>query len=158
MASRSNGPLTGYRIADARFPVFDGTGAAQYGGRWNSPGRRVIYGSASFAGALLEQLARAQIGVLPRHQQWVSFHLDAETAIEAVTPDDVRHWDASDYVAARAYGDSWYDEQRTVALVVPSAVGRPVERNILLNQSHPDFARIAVSDPALVEWDERLRR
>jgi RES domain-containing protein len=156
MASQFNGPLTGYRIADARFPIFDGGGAAQYGGRWNSSGRRVIYGSVAFAGALLEQLARAQIGITPREQQWVSFHIGPHVIIEAVKADDLPKWDASDYVASRAYGDVWYDQRRSVALVVPSVVGRPVERNILINQSHPDFARIAVSDPLPLEWDDRL--
>lgn len=157
MASRFSGPLTGYRIADARFPIFDGGGAAQYGGRWNSPGRRVIYGSLSFAGALLEQLARAQIGLLPRDQCWVSFHLGPDISIESATPDDVPSWDASDHVAPRAYGDAWYDAQRSVALIVPSMVGRPVEQNILINQSHPDFTNVAVSAALPVEWDGRLR-
>jgi len=158
MGSRYNGAVTGYRIADGRFPLFDGGGVAQYGGRWNSPGRRVIYGSLSFAGALLEQLARAQIGILPRDQRWISFHLGPDILIETTTPEKVPGWDAPDYSAARAYGDDWYDTQRSVALVVPSMVGRPVEQNILLNQSHPEFATVAVSEASVLQWDERLRR
>jgi RES domain-containing protein len=32
-----------YRIASSKHPVWDGTGAAILGGRWNSAGRPVIY-------------------------------------------------------------------------------------------------------------------
>ena len=45
-----------YRIADRRHPIWDGTGAALLGGRWNSPGRPAIYGSLSSACAMLEIL------------------------------------------------------------------------------------------------------
>ena len=45
--------MEAYRIADSRHPIFDPTGAALYGGRWNSVGKRVIYASVSFAAALL---------------------------------------------------------------------------------------------------------
>lgn len=51
-----------YRIADRRHKIFDGQGAATFGGRWNSPGRRVIYAAETFAGAMLEVLVNANIG------------------------------------------------------------------------------------------------
>jgi RES domain-containing protein len=47
-----------YRIADERHAIWDGTGAALVGGRWNSPGRPVIYGSLSYACAMLERSFR----------------------------------------------------------------------------------------------------
>ena len=53
--------------------------------------------------------------------------------------------------------ESWYDERRTPVLIVPSVVTL-VERNILINQEHPDFARIQASQPAPVRWDARLWR
>ncbi len=51
-----------YRIADRRHPIWDGTGAALLGGRWNSPGHPAIYGSPSSACAMLELLAHTGIG------------------------------------------------------------------------------------------------
>ena len=45
--------MRAFRIADRRHPIFDGTGAKLTGGRWNSPGRPVIYAAETFAGALL---------------------------------------------------------------------------------------------------------
>ena len=43
-----------YRIGDGRHPLWDGTGAALIGGRWNSPGRPLIYASLIYGGAMLE--------------------------------------------------------------------------------------------------------
>ena len=45
------------------FTTHDGSGAMLHGARWNSPGRRVIYASENYAGALLEILAHASGGV-----------------------------------------------------------------------------------------------
>lgn len=60
-----------YRIGDSRHPLWDGTGAAMVGGRWNSPGRPVIYGSLSYACAILEILMHANIGRIPATQVYV---------------------------------------------------------------------------------------
>jgi len=50
---------TGWRIVKTRFvqQAFDGEGARLYGGRWNSPGVKMIYTSESLALAALEILA-----------------------------------------------------------------------------------------------------
>lgn len=68
MGSRRRGPLRIYRIADGRKPIFDGRGAALYGGRWNFPGRYVIYAAETYAGALIEKLVHTNIGRVPHHQ------------------------------------------------------------------------------------------
>jgi RES domain-containing protein len=39
--------------------------------------------------------------------------------------------------------------------LVPSVATR-IERNIVMNQEHPDFGKIRASKPMLVRWDERL--
>jgi RES domain-containing protein len=39
--------------------------------------------------------------------------------------------------------------------MVPSVATR-IERNILMNQEHPDFGRIRASEALPVRWDERL--
>jgi len=154
MASRRSGPLRAFRIADTRYPIFDGTGAMLYGARWNSPGRRVIYAAETYAGALLEILVHAS-GAVPRSQGYVEIEIPARLSIEEVTPADVPRWDSHSFRAARAFGDRWYDEQRTPVLMVPSLVTR-VERNVLISQEHPDFRRIRATRPLPVRWDARL--
>lgn len=70
MASRPRNPkhakFIAYRIADARYPIFDGTGDSLIGGRWNSPGRPPIYASLGYAGAMLELLVHGGTGAYRR--------------------------------------------------------------------------------------------
>jgi RES domain-containing protein len=150
-------PLRAYRIADGRRPIFDGGGAALHGGRWNSPGRRVIYAAETYAGALLEKLVHTNIGRVPEHQRWVEILIPLEVAVEEVKAEDVPGWDAPNLAASRRHGDQWYDSGRTAVLVVPSIVA-PLERNILIHEHHPKARRIQVSRPKPVIWDERLFR
>lgn len=156
MAFRRSGPLRAFRIADMRHTIFDGVGAMQYGARWNSPGRRVIYAAETYAGALLEILVHAS-GSVPPSQGYIEIRIPAGLPIEEINAEDVPHWDAPSFVAARAFGDLWYDERRAPVLMVPSVVTR-VERNVLINQEHPDFSRIRASQPVPVRWDTRLWR
>ena len=125
-----------------------------YGARWNSPGRRVIYAAETYAGALLEILVHASGGI-PNTQAYIEIGIPAGLDAEAITPDDVPRWDAPTSQTARNYGDRWYDERRTPVLIVPSVVTY-VEGNILINQAHPEFAKIRATEPAPVRWDARL--
>jgi RES domain-containing protein len=145
-----------WRIADGRFDPFSAVGASLVGGRWNSPGLGVIYASRSYAGAMLECLAHASIGRVPRT------HVSVEIAIaEAVVIE--RHdesslpvgWDHADLRVARALGDAWILELRTAVLVVPSVVARR-EGNVLINPRHSDFSHIVASAAEPVVWDARL--
>ena len=156
MAFRSSVALEAWRIADKRYKIFDGTGAMVHGGRWNSPGRRVIYAAETYSGALLEVLVHTS-GRVPAAQVYVRIDIPTEVGIEFVTPDDVSGWDDTSFTASRQYGDRWYDTRRTAVLVVPSAVTH-VDRNVLINEEHPDFGRIHATEPAPVHWDERLWR
>jgi RES domain-containing protein len=145
-----------YRIGDERHPLWDGTGAALVGGRWNSPGRQVIYGSLSFACAMLEILAHANIGRVPVTHRF----------LVADVPDDItveRHsaaslpvgWDIDNSSSARSFGDMWLAEARSAVLLVPSVVAR-LESNALVNPLHPGAARLKISVSEKVVWDKRL--
>ena len=142
--------MRAFRIADRRHPVFDGTGAALYGGRWNSPGRPVIYASASHACAMLERLAQTGTGRLPRNQVVVVIDVPDEVAIEHAAMERPPRQPES-----RRFGDRWLAERRSAVLTVPSAVARH-DRNVLINPAHADFARIACGEPEPVQWDQRL--
>jgi RES domain-containing protein len=154
MAYRRNGPFHAFRIADKRHAIFDGSGAMLYGARWNSPGRRVIYAAETYAGALLEILLHAS-GSVPRSQVYIEIEIPSAVSVEEIKLQNVPAWDARSFEASRAFGDRWSDERRTAILLAPSIVTR-IERNILINQEHPDFARIRASHPLPVRWDARL--
>jgi RES domain-containing protein len=78
MASRYKGPLQAFRIARAKFSLFDGTGAAIGGARWNTKGQRVIYAAESYATALLEILVHSNLGRVPRGFGFIEIHVPAE--------------------------------------------------------------------------------
>lgn len=153
MASR---PERAYRIADSRHAIFDGTGAFLHGARWNSPGRRILYASESFPGAMLEILAHARIGKVPRTHAWVEALIPACVSLEELDPASLPGWQSPGSRIARRFGDVWHAERRTLILVVPSVVTSGRGRNLLIHPDHPEFALLRPSTPQPVEWDSRL--
>lgn len=150
--------MKAFRIADRRHPLFDGTGAFLIGGRWNSRGQQVIYAASTYAGALLEQLAHANIGRLPATQAWIEIDIPSDVAFETVGVDEVKDWNADHMLTSRKRGDRWMRERKTAVLIVPSAVTYGLESNVLINPAHPDFHLIHASEPRPVQWDTRLVR
>src|SRR5260370_23846176 len=120
MASPRSAALHAYRIADRRHAIFDGDGAASFGGRWNSAGRRIIYAAEAYAGAMLEVLAHTNIGRIPRSHSWIEILIGNGVKIEELKEGELRGWDAADQRASGAYGDHWYDQRRTAVPIVPS--------------------------------------
>lgn len=148
--------MRAWRITKVRHAPFDGTGARLFGGRWSSPGRPVIYGSASFAGAILEILAHAlRPRTLPGPHHAVTIDVP-DRLVEELEPQDLPGWDDRESPAARHFGDRWLSEGRSAVLVVPSLPSRPVGRNVVINPRHREARRIRVSAPFAVPWDERL--
>jgi len=141
-----------------RETAFTGIGSFRFGGRWNSAGRYAVYVSASLATAALEIMVHAGVAAAIPND---------EIAIRVVIPDKLRvqyvdlsdlppDWQEPNHPACTALGDRWLASKRTAVLSVPSAVV-PLERNLVLNPQHDDFAQINVSDPGIpFRWDPRL--
>ena len=149
-----------WRIVRARraATAFTGEGARLYGGRWSSPGARVVYVSEHQSTAALETLVHALPTAI--NERYRAFQLEwpdelTETlAIRKLPP----HWRASPASAeTMRIGDIWVQEQRSAVLAVPSAI-TPADTNFLLNPEHPDFRRISIAAPADFEFDPRLLR
>lgn len=155
MASRPR-PSRAFRISDRRHEIFDGMGAYLNGARWNSPGRRIIYAAETFSGAMLEILAHTRTGKMPRTHAWIEIEIPPEASAENVEPEDLPGWDAEDAGHARSFGDRWYREQRSLILIVPSVVSRGLERNLLINQDHPELRLLRPGPPRELLWDTRL--
>ena len=143
-----------YRIADARHSPESGEGARLHGGRWNSPGRAVIYACETQSGAMLEKLVHTN-GRMPKHQVCVVFEAPDATKVASLDPRDVTGWSNADMTASRKAGDAWLEQGKTAILRVPSVVFE-AERNVLINPEHPDFRRFKVVSREPVRWDERL--
>lgn len=151
-------PVRAWRIVKRRFAehALDGDGARLHGGRWNTPGRPVVYASESRALAVLEVLAG--LGSARPLSAYLllglSFDASLVTAVEPeALPDDWRASPPTD--PTRRIGDLWLERAESVALRVPSALV-PAESNYLLNPRHPDFTAVRVAGPEPLELDPRL--
>lgn len=121
-----------YRLARAPFAALDGEGARLYGGRWNSPGRPLVYAAASPSLAVLEILVHLDLPpeLVPSDYRLLTIEVPDElplARLEAIPPDPV---------ACRAAGDAFLQAAADPALSVPSVVV-PQERNLLINPAHP---------------------
>jgi RES domain-containing protein len=148
-----------WRLTKAQFsPGLDGEGARLAGGRWNSPGKPVVYCSMHLSLAALEAL----VHVTPAMRRREVFPELRKVGLGI--PDDLvlEHWQGTaraDHFPtrdeSRAFGDGWLAQARAVGLLVPSAI-IPEEPNLLLNPLHPDFPRIAVDSNDVFRFDDRL--
>jgi RES domain-containing protein len=125
-----------------------GEGARLFGGRWNSPGRPVVYLAEHPALAALE--VRVHLD-LPFELLPVDFVL-----MRVAMPDDPNTLFATDEDSV-AIGNGWLTEARSAALRVPSVL-IPHAWNILLNPVHPDAAHASVHGIEPFGFDPRLWR
>lgn len=136
--------------------AYSGEGARLWGGRWGSPGYRVVYASGSLALATLEVLAGANDRRRLRGYLAVSATFDERHLELMDAPALPAGWDARPYTAAsQAVGDAWLADERSLALRVPSVVV-PSEWNVLLNPGHPAFGEVTVGPPTVAPFDPRL--
>lgn len=136
--------------------AFNGEGTYRRGGRWNSPKRYIVYASDSLALASREFLVGIPLSdlVIP---SLVYFQVDIDKKmIEEVDIKQLpKNWASTKHTAAtQVLGDRWYDEGRSLALRVPSAI-IPVGYNFLLNRKHPDFNKLVISKAQMFYFDER---
>ena len=139
------------RAADA----FVGEGAKLFGGRWNSPGIAVVYGSQHKSLAALEQLVHRNPRAPDRFNAFRFHFPDAliETLPSRSLPDDWRQQPLP--LSTQQLGDAWVREARSAILAVPSII-IPEEFNYLINPAHPDFREITVGKPEAFVFDTRL--
>lgn len=145
-----------YRIGDpeGRFPIFDDEGARLFPGRWNTPLSPVLYTSEHYSTALLEKLVHGN-GAIPPNQHYIEITIPQGTSYEMFSTAHFPNWADEREDVCKTFGEQWYRERRSAVLIVPSIPAR-IERNFIINRSHPDAAAIAHSLHSPVWWDERL--
>ena len=135
--------------------AFVGEGARLYGGRWNSPGVAIVYGSQSKSLAALEQLVHFN-PITPNRFKVFQFQFP-DSLIETIStrnlPKDWRQEPPPP--STQQFGDAWVRESRSAILAVPSII-IPEELNYLLNPAHRDFKKISIGKPADFFFDPRL--
>lgn len=141
--------MLAWRLCREPFADLSGEGARRYGGRWNSPGRPLVYAASSAALAVLEVRVHLDLPLDLLPEDYVLLTIELGDA----PVDEVRSMPAS----PQAYGDAWLRERRTPVLQVPSVIV-PESPNLLLNPVHPAAAAVAVVQRRRFAFDERLWR
>src|ERR1700754_1969502 len=138
--------MIGWRLCRRPHANLDGAGARRFGGRWNSPGRPVVYLAEHPALAALE----------------VRVHLDlpfdllpADYVLLSVSVPDGSIRDAPTATDTVATGNAWLAASDTAALRVPSVLV-PHAFNILLNPLHPAAADATIASVEPFRFDPRL--
>jgi len=147
-----------WRIVKASYAAsaFDGEGARETGGRWNSRGVPVVYAAGSVSLAILEVLVHTAAPDLLRAYVVVPAEIDEElvSRLEPTRlPSGWRRHPPPPQV--QRTGDRWVAAGTSAVLAVPSVIV-PRETNYLLNPSHPDFARLRIGPPEPLDLDARL--
>jgi RES domain-containing protein len=148
-----------FRICKRKYSssAYDGKGAFLYGGRWSSPGTRVVYTASSLSLAALEILVNLQDRDMLDEYEFIAADIELDMIqkvgeIHRLPPD----WRISPSpLEIQRIGDDWARSKDSVVLEVPSSI-IPQESNYLLNPEHPDFSRIRIGEPERFTLDKRL--
>lgn len=156
--------VSAWRIVRGEFAdaPFSGIGAELYGGRWNSPGRRVAYAAGSLALAAMETLVHLPYPAPPQFHElcnFQAFQIEFEENLLATVAAETLpfNWDTQPPPpSAQAIGNLWLEKRNSMALEVPSTLV-PMESNYLINPSHPSFVGCKVTGPTPFVFDQRFR-
>ncbi|TCR61121.1 RES family NAD+ phosphorylase [Bosea sp. BK604] len=136
-----------WRVSRAAFADLSGEGARLYGGRWNSPGRPLVYTAENPALAILEVRVHLDLepDLIPDDYVLVEIDISGSQIAELeAMPDD-----------PRAFGDEWLAGVRTPLLKVPSFIA-PRSFNLLINPAHPGSTEIRLVGTQPFDFDRRL--
>ena len=138
---------TTWRICRRPFADLSGEGARLYGGRWNFPGRPVVYAAEAAALAVLEVRVHLDLDWSLLPVDYVLMAIDLSSlAIESLeeAPDD-----------PVAYGDAWLESRRSAVLGVPSFLSA---RAAISSSTSliPESSKATIASIRPFAFDERL--
>lgn len=150
-------PKCGWRLTRRRFANLSGKGPELEGGRWNSPGRAVVYLGAEAALPVLEVLVHLDLAPEMIPIDYVLMRVDltvyADTGRDSWLeegPLEPRQIEES-----RAFGDRWIDDARTPVLRVPSVIV-PEASSLILNPGHRLAQQLPAPTHRPFAFDDRL--
>jgi len=137
--------------------AFEGFGAERHGGRWNHKGHRIVYTSSSLSLASLELFVHLQPNCIPDDLYSMVAKFPEAVSSEILTvadlPKDWRDFPAP--ASLQDIGSQWLRENRSLLLVVPSAVN-PDENNVLINPLHLEINELTDVKSKPFHFDPRM--
>jgi RES domain-containing protein len=139
--------MQAWRLCREPFADLSGDGARVHGGRWNAPGRPLVYAASTDALAVLEVRVHLDIppDLIPDDYMLLGIDL-GDLPVETVRTMPVD---------PLAFRNVWLREQRTPVLQVPSAIV-PESTNLLLNPAHPLAGGASIVTRRPFDFDRRL--
>lgn len=135
-----------------------GKGAEATGGRWNRPGRAVVYAASSVSLACLETVVHLNALDLPLNRFLVAITVpgDVWLARSQLLPPPVGWSAVPEGKASLDAGDAWLQSGASALLAVPSVIV-PEEMNLMINPAHADARRITATKLRPWFYDSRFR-
>ncbi|MGA9070368.1 MAG: RES family NAD+ phosphorylase [Terracidiphilus sp.] len=149
-----------YRLLRAAFAAspLDGEGSYRFGGRWSSPGTRLLYTAENLSLAMLEYLAHLDPSNWPDDLMFTVAEIPNEISRIYLKIEELpANWKA--YPAPTnlsQIGDQFVSEAKAAILCIPSVLA-PTESNWLINPLHPEFLGVKVISTEQFQYDQRLR-
>jgi RES domain-containing protein len=149
-----------YRIGQTKY-ARDRNGSG-IDGRWNFKGEYVIYTAGTLALACLEKLAHTSgTSIYSGDFSVTAFEIPPGVKIAEISIAEILKQNSSwqhviNYPITQQMGSDWLRKQGTAVLKVPSAI-IDLEHNYLFNPSHPDFAKMKITNVRKFNFDDRLK-
>jgi len=147
-----------FRLQRKRYgTILSGLGAAQFGGRWNSPGTEMVYTSGNRSLAMAEVLVHLSMAAMPHDFRMLTIDIPEALALEELHLKDLHpDWNRFPHIPqTQLQGDAFIQGNRAAVLKVPSVI-TPGDFNFLFNPQHSDFSRIQVMRDEPFPFDHRL--
>lgn len=146
------------RHAFAASPL-DGEGSYRFGGRWSSPGTRLVYTAGNLSLAMLEYLVHLDPGNWPDDMMLAVAEVPGELSCIHLRLEDLpANWNEYPAPANLAnIGDIFAHEAKSSVLTIPSVLA-PTERNWMINPLHPEFHKVKLISIEPFQYDPRLRK
>lgn len=129
-----------------------GAGSYIHGGRWNSPGTRLIYTAENNVLAAFEVALRVPLDQISRNYVMIPIEIPDEA--EGVAPKLPKTWN-TDMNVSRQAGDAFAKEGKHLLMKVPSALISDAF-NYLVNPAHKLIEKVIPQEPRTILFDKRL--
>jgi RES domain-containing protein len=129
-----------------------GTGSYLHGGRWNTPGTRLIYTAENNVLAAFEVALRIPLDQISKN--YVTIPIDIAEDVGFFSPKLPKSWNA-DIKLSQQVGDSFAKDGEHLVMKVPSALISD-SFNYLINPNHPLIKKVKPKAPRTILFDKRL--
>jgi RES domain-containing protein len=130
-----------------------GTGSYLHGGRWNTPGTRLVYTAENNVLAAFEVALRIPLDQISKNYVMIPIEVPDEADVYSLSGLPA-NWHINQKFSRRA-GDTFAKEGKHLLMKVPSALITD-SYNYLINPRHPLIEKVKLKAPRTILFDKRL--